>query len=190
MTLFLHILCQKIFFPIEMNLTDNLHFCMSIGLGIARAINLFRIREESMNLFKKLGLAVGAIAFCFSLLVATSYAQDRQSRYRNNDRSERNWNNSQRKYQRNDRSDRRYSRYSRYNNNNRYSRYNQYNRYNRYGGRINPREARRLARQRARIYNSRNRYQRDGYISPREQRKLYKQTTKYRRNVRRDRRDW
>jgi hypothetical protein len=48
-----------------------------------------------------------------------------------------------------------------------------------------------LQRQRERLYNSRNRYYRnDGYLSAREQRRLQRRYYQYRRNVRRDRRDW
>ena len=105
-----------------------------------------------MNLLKRSCLAIIAIAFCFSLFVATSYAQDRNYRWRNYDRSERNWNKS-RKYRRSNRDYRRYSRYDRYNRYNRYNSYNRYNRYNRYNsyygyGRLTASERRRLARQR------------------------------------------
>jgi hypothetical protein len=134
-----------------------------------------------MNLFKRLGIAIGAIAFCLSLFVIAGQAQDGRWRWRNYDRSEKSWNKA-RKYRRPDR--RIYSRYRP-----RYIGYNRFNRYPGYGGRITPREARRLARQRARIYNARNRYYRDGYLSPRERRQLRKQIIRYRRNVIRARLD-
>ena len=56
--------------------------------------------------------------------------------------------------------------------------------------RISPQEARRLQRQRERLYRTRNRYyQNDGYVSDRERNRLQRKYYKYRRNVRRDRRD-
>lgn len=56
--------------------------------------------------------------------------------------------------------------------------------------RISPQEYRRLSRQRSRLYRSRQRAYRDGYINGNERRRLYRQTQRYRQNVRRDRRDW
>lgn len=54
---------------------------------------------------------------------------------------------------------------------------------NRYGY-ISPSERRRLARQRYRLYNSRNRYYyNDGRLSWKERRKLAKRYAKYRRSV-------
>lgn len=56
--------------------------------------------------------------------------------------------------------------------------------------RISPQEARRLQRQRERLYRTRNRYYRnDGYISDKERGKLQKKQYKYRRAVKRDRND-
>lgn len=57
-------------------------------------------------------------------------------------------------------------------------------------GRISPQEYRRLSRQRSRIYRSRQRAYRDGYVTPNERRRIYRQSQRYRQNVRRDRRDW
>jgi hypothetical protein len=67
---------------------------------------------------------------------------------------------------------------------------NEYRRYRR-SSRLTPREYRRLARQRARLYPRSNRYYRnDGYISERERRRLAGKYYRYRRNVYRDRSDW
>ena len=56
--------------------------------------------------------------------------------------------------------------------------------------RISLQEARRLERQKERLYRTRDRYyQNDGQISYREQQRLQKKYYKYRRNVRSDRRD-
>jgi len=56
--------------------------------------------------------------------------------------------------------------------------------------RISPQEARRLQRQRERLIRTRNRYYRnDGYVSDKERGKLQKKYYKYRRAVKRDRRD-
>ncbi len=55
--------------------------------------------------------------------------------------------------------------------------------------RISPQEARRLQRQRERLIRTRDRYRNDGYISDKERSKLQKKQYKYRRAVRRDRRD-
>ena len=56
--------------------------------------------------------------------------------------------------------------------------------------RISPQEARRLQRQRERLYRTRDRYYRnDGYISDKERSKLQKKQYKYRRAVKRDRND-
>jgi hypothetical protein len=58
-------------------------------------------------------------------------------------------------------------------------------------GYINPREYRRLERERYRIYRNSNRYYyNDGYLSERERRRLARQQYRYRRHVYRDRRDW
>lgn len=57
-------------------------------------------------------------------------------------------------------------------------------------GRLSERERERLQRQRERISDRRDRYDNDGRISYKERRKLQKMRQKYRRNVRRDRRDW
>jgi hypothetical protein len=62
------------------------------------------------------------------------------------------------------------------------------NRGNRYGWRnrgVSPQERARLNRQRARIYNSRNRIIRDGVVTRKEARRWNKQTNRYQRTVRR-----
>ncbi|HEX8287620.1 MAG TPA: hypothetical protein VF556_06490 [Pyrinomonadaceae bacterium] len=135
-----------------------------------------------MNYLKKIGPAIVGIAFCLCLFSVAGYAQyGRSGSYQNRDyyrqqQQYRNWVRQQRIQ-------------NRYNQNRYYqNRYNQ-NRY--YGnGRISPQEARRLYRQRQRLYNTTSRFYRDGYLNSREQRKLQKRYNKYRRNAYRDRRDW
>ncbi len=112
-----------------------------------------------MKTMKKIGLMVSAFAFCLSVFAISGNAQTYQDR---------NWRNRQNRQV--------YSQGRVYQ--------NQRNR------RISPQEARRLERQRERLYRTRNRYYRnDGQISYKEQQKLQKKYYKYRRNVRRDRRD-
>ena len=55
--------------------------------------------------------------------------------------------------------------------------------------RISPQEYRRLQRERYRIYQSRNRAYRDGYINYNERRRLSRQRDRFRRHVYRDRWD-
>ncbi len=119
-----------------------------------------------MKSVKKFGLILSAIAFCLSIFAATSNAQyNRNRRWQNNNDG------SLSEYQNRQRNRRWQNRHYDY-------------------GRISPQEARRLQRQRYRLYNQRERAYRDGYISEKEQRKLQKKYYKYRRNVYRDRRDW
>ena len=57
--------------------------------------------------------------------------------------------------------------------------------------RLTPQEARRLARQRERLDRTRKRfYANDGRLTYKERRKLQQKYYQYRRDVRRDRRDW
>lgn len=130
-----------------------------------------------MNYLKKISLTFVGIAFCLSLFVISSYAQyGRSGSYQN-----RNGYRQQQQYR---------SRISRQQTQNRYyqNRYYQ-NRYYGYG-RITPQEARRLQRQRQRLYNTTRRIYRDGYVNSREQNRLQRRYNRYRRNVYRDRRDW
>ena len=115
-----------------------------------------------MKSMKKLVLICSVLAFCLGIFVTTGNAQYRD---RNRDRryEDRDWQNNQG-----------YERNRLYRNR-----------------RISPQEARRLQRQRERLYRTQNRYYRnDGYLSNRERNKLQKKYYKYRGNVRRDRRDW
>ncbi len=69
--------------------------------------------------------------------------------------------------------------------------YQQNRRWRNRNGRINRNEYRQLSRERYRLYRRANRYySNDGYLSYRERRNLARKYYKYRRNVRRDRRDW
>ncbi len=112
-----------------------------------------------MKTMKKIGLILSVFAFCLSIFAISGNAQTYQDR---------NWRNRQNRQV--------YSQGRVYR--------NQRNR------RISPQEARRLERQRERLYRTRNRYYRnDGQISYKERQKLQKKYYKYRRNVRRDRRD-
>jgi hypothetical protein len=173
-----------------------------------------------MNLMKKLALTGSVIAFVMSLSAITGYAQWSKKRswqnrdgysqnrqYRNRRAQDnRRWQNrgahrNNRSYQ--NRNYRGYGNYGYVNNRgyaNRSYRYgypnygyvnypNYQNRNYRYG-RISPREARRLQRQRARLYQARNRYARDGHLSYSERRRLANRYQRYRRDVYRDRRDW
>ena len=158
-----------------------------------------------MNYLKKLSLAFALIAFCLSLSVATGYAQPGRAGWKNNNGKAKGWYKGQRNGWDNGRKrgwrnrsaiftqqdrwrNRRYVNrsyvYPQYN----YYSYPQY-RTRRYG-RITTQEYWRLRRQRARLYNTRNRYNNDGYISNRERRTLQNRYTRYRRSVYRDRRDW
>jgi hypothetical protein len=69
--------------------------------------------------------------------------------------------------------------------------YIQYGRpqWNRRNGRLSPQEYRRLQRERYRIYQSRNRAYRDGYVNYNERRRLSRQRERSRRHVYRDRWD-
>ncbi len=170
-----------------------------------------------MNHLKKLALTCSVIAVVMSVSVITSYAQwgkkrswqnrdgysqSRQYRARRSE-NHRRWQNrsaywNNRSYQnRNYRyAGRGYQGNYRYANRSyrtgyRYVNYQNYRNRNYRSDRISPREARRLARQRARLYQARNRYyNNDGRLSYRERRRLAERYQRYRRNVYRDRRDW
>ena len=116
----------------------------------------------------KFGLITTALLFAFS--VTSSYAQPGKARYGGNQGKHKGWERGN-----HDGWDR--GRKTGWQGNYRH-------------GRISDRERDRLRRQRERIFNSRNRYYRDGYLNNNERRKLTKKVTKYRRNVYRDRRDW
>ena len=108
-----------------------------------------------MILLKKLSLTLVGLAFFVGLYVASAEAQ-RYSR----------WGSYERTY---------------YGGSNYRTR--SWSRYNRYGY-LSPRERRRLARQRYRLYNTANRYYyNDGRLSWRERRKLAKRYAKYRRSA-------
>ena len=116
-----------------------------------------------MNFLRKFSLAIIGIAFCLGIFVATGNAQYGR---------ERGW-------------QQRGGLWEGQTNNRRWRNRN----YRNY--RITPQEARRLQRQRMRLYNTRERYYgNDGRLSYKERRKLAKRYSKYRRNVYRDRRDW
>src|SRR5215204_3226664 len=115
-----------------------------------------------MSYLKRLGLAFAAIAFLMSISAVSGFAQ-RSYRERGG-------------YQDRDS----------YWQNYRYRRY-----YRRSNYRLTPREYRRLARQRARLYRRYNSYYgNNGYISYRERRRLARRYYQYRRNTYQDRRNW
>ena len=112
-----------------------------------------------MKSIKKIGLLFSVFAFCLSVFATFGNAQTYQDRNRRIRQNRQVY--SQGQIYRNQRN-----------------------------RRISPQEARRLERQRERLYRTRNRYYRnDGQISYKERQKLQKKYYKYRRNVRRDRRD-
>src|SRR5688572_11312796 len=113
--------------------------------------------EENMVLLKKLSLALVGLAFFVGLCVISAEAQ-RYSRYRNYDRSLY----GETRYRSNTYRSRTWNRY----------------------GRLSPWERRRLARQRAALFNARIRfYYNDGRISWRERRRLAKLNARYRRTA-------
>ena len=148
-----------------------------------------------MSYLKKFGLFVSAIAFCLSLYVASADAQPGKARWNGNNGRHRGWQQGRRNGWNNGRKTGWQNRNVYWQPRSRnvygsiFQNRNIYWQQNRYG-RINPREYRRLQRQRARIYRSSNRYYSDGYLSDRERRRLQRQQYRYRRSVYRDRRDW
>ncbi len=129
-----------------------------------------------MKYLKKIVLTGAALAFLSVVYVAESQAQRRSRWDGNNGRNDRwsqgrhrGWDDRRGRGWNNDRGS------SWYGNRNGYLSWN---------------ERRRLQRQRYRLYNTRNRYYRDGYLNDKERRKLSNRYNRYRRNVYRDRRDW
>lgn len=118
-----------------------------------------------MKLIKTLGLSIIIGAFFVGITVTSNYAQSSRTRWDRNQGNQRSWNRS---------------------NNNRWNRNQSWR--SRQNGRISSREYYRLQRQRARIYNSRSRYYRDGNLNSRERNRLGRQYQQYRRNVYRARR--
>jgi len=124
-----------------------------------------------MYFFKRVGLIFSAILFCLSILAITGNAQPGRARWEGNNGRHRGWENGN---WRNGRGQERF----------RQSRSWRY-------GRINPWEARNLRRERIRLIRTRNRfYRNDGYINYGERRRLAERYRHYRRDVRRDRRNW
>lgn len=127
--------------------------------------------EEVMKTLKKLGLIFTALVFCLSLAVTASYAQPGKAKWKGNNGKHKGWAKQQ-------------NQGIAYNSGYQNGRY-----YDRNGRRITAQEYRRLQRQRSRIYRSRERYYRDGSLSYKERQKLGKQYSKYRRSVRKARRN-
>lgn len=123
-----------------------------------------------MKLFKTLSLGVFVAAMMIAFSITSTYAQPGKARWGGNQGKHRGW-------ERGNHEGWETGRKTGWNRN-----YRQ--------GRISDRERDRLRRQREKIYNSRNRYFRDGYLNNNERRRLSNKVTKYRRNVYRDRRDW
>lgn len=136
-----------------------------------------------MKLLKKIGLSITAIAFCLSLAFTASYAQPGKAKYQGNSGKHRGWTQGKHKgwnkrdgnWVRTNGRDYRRQRDGRY--------------YDRNGIRITPQERRRLERQQSRLGRLRDRYYRDGSLNSKEQQKLDKKYSKYRRSVRKARRN-
>lgn len=133
---------------------------------------------EIMKYLRKIVLTATALALMSVIYVAESQAQGRSRWYGNNGRHNgwtqgrhRGWDNRRGRGWDNDRRSSWYGGRSR-------------------GGYLSWDERRRLQRQRYRLYNTRNRYYRDGYLNDKERRRLSNRYNRYRRNVYRDRRDW
>jgi hypothetical protein len=141
-----------------------------------------------MNLIKKLGLIISAVAFCLSLAVVSADAQPGRAGWKNNNGKAKGWYKGQRNGWDKGRKTGWRNRTTTTIYQQRYQTglYTQRDRY----GRLTWQERQRLQRQRERLYRTQNRYYRDGYLSGKEQRKLNKRYNQYQRKVRRDRRDW
>ncbi len=136
-----------------------------------------------MKILKKFGLLLSAIAFCLSLAVTASYAQPGKAKYEGNKGKHKGW--TQGKHRGWDRRDDNWVR----TNGRDYRRQRDGRYYDRNGIRITPQERRRLERQQSRLGRLRDRFYRDGSLSNKEERKLDKKYTKYRRNIRKARRN-
>lgn len=120
-----------------------------------------------MESIRRITIAIIGLAFCLGLAVMTGHAQRERDRWDRDRGSNRGWTNGlHRGWD------------------------NRGRRIGRKSGRLSWRERQRLARQRYRIYNTRNRYYRDGYLSPWERRRLRERRLRYRQNYYRQRRDW
>ncbi|HEX6125603.1 MAG TPA: hypothetical protein VFZ23_09560 [Pyrinomonadaceae bacterium] len=122
-----------------------------------------------MALIRRIIVAALGLAFCLTLSVATSNAQPGRARWEGNRGLHRGWTQGRHRGW-----------------NNRGRRIGRYD----YGSRLSWWERRRLARQRYRMYNARNRYYRDGYLSPWERRRLRSRAYRYRQNSYRYRTTW
>jgi len=136
-----------------------------------------------MKTLKKFGLFLTAIAFCLSLAVTASYAQPGKAKYEGNKGKHKGW--TQGKHRGWDRRDDNWVR----TNGRDYRRQRDGRYYDRNGIRITPQERRRLERQQSRLGRLRDRFYRDGSLSNKEERKLDKKYTKYRRSIRKARRN-
>ena len=125
-----------------------------------------------------------AIAFCLSLAVTADYAQPGKAKYKDNNGKHRGWTQGRHKGWDKQRDDR----WVRTNGRD-YRRQRDGIYYDRNGRRITPQERRRLERQQSRLGRLQDRYYRDGSLSNKEQQKLDKKYTKYRRSVRKARRN-